>query len=199
MKKIYFDTNQIFFLRKIVDEAQGYEFGDYSWANKYFRNNPDMINDIKALCYIIALQYQWDLEFSHSDAAFLELSSPKGRRESETKNAFDILRKYHVTEPSVKKGEYVHFHTIIDSEEFKKCLTYINDEDDRKIVLDFTQSNADVLLTSDKHILIHKDKLFELGIIVMRPYEWISAFTKNMRNEEEPIEFLERILFTIGS
>ncbi len=56
--KIYFDTNQLYFIRRIADEAEGFEYGDYSWAYDIFPKNPEMIADIKALCYIVALQYQ---------------------------------------------------------------------------------------------------------------------------------------------
>ena len=30
--KIYFDTNQLYYIRRIAEESQGWEFGDYGWA-----------------------------------------------------------------------------------------------------------------------------------------------------------------------
>ncbi|MFC1947244.1 hypothetical protein ACFLXY_04905 [Chloroflexota bacterium] len=86
-QKIYFDTNQIYFIRRIAEEAEGYEYGDYSWAYNHFSNNPKMIADIKALCYIISLQDQWDLVFCSSDASYTELVITVGQRALATKKA----------------------------------------------------------------------------------------------------------------
>src|SRR3972149_10519793 len=95
-QKIYFDTNQIYYIRRISDEAEGFEFGDYSWAYDVFTGNPEMIADIKAICYIISLQDQWDLEFCSSDAAYTELIITTGKRAFETRKAWDAVGEHNL-------------------------------------------------------------------------------------------------------
>ncbi len=76
--KIYLDTNQLYYIRKIAEEAEGYDYGDYSWAYNRFKDSPEMIQDIRALCYIIALQNEWDLERSKILEWGISGISPKG-------------------------------------------------------------------------------------------------------------------------
>jgi hypothetical protein len=68
MTKIYFDTNQLYYIRRIAEEAEGWDYGDSEWAHRLFANNPQLVQDIRALCYIVALQYEWELDFYSSDA-----------------------------------------------------------------------------------------------------------------------------------
>ena len=84
-ERIYFDTNQIYFLRRIAEESEGFEYGDYSWAYNVFSDNPEMTADIKALCYIGSLQCQWDLEFCSSDASYTELVITASKLANETR------------------------------------------------------------------------------------------------------------------
>jgi predicted nucleic acid-binding protein len=77
-------------------------------------------------------------------------------------------------------------------------LDFIDDPDDRVIVRDVTRKGADVLLTSDNDILVHKERLAELGVTVMRPSEWLNAFL-DIRDDEDAVDWLERVLFGIGA
>ena len=78
-------------------------------------------------------------------------------------------------------------------------LDFIDDPDDRVILRHFAAEEADVLLTSDDHILAHKDILAELNLPVMRPRDWLNAFLENVRGYENAVDWLERILFGIGN
>ncbi len=53
-------------------------------------------------------------------------------------------------------------------------------------------------MTSDNHILRHKAELSQLGVKTMRPSEWINQFLQEVRGEEEGVQWVEKILFTIG-
>jgi len=200
-QKIYFDTNQIYFIRRIADESEGDEFGNYSWAFEIFHNNPDMIADIKALCYIVALQYQWDLEFCSSDASYTELFQSISNRAIKTREVWGILGRQHLNREARKlvsiPESIIQKH--LNSKTTQDKLGFIEDKSDREIIRDFMKQNADTLLTSDDDILRHKAELGQLGIKVMRPYEWINEFLKDIRGDEDGVAWVERILFTIGS
>jgi hypothetical protein len=47
--------------------------------------------------------------------------------------------------------------------------------------------------------LEHGVKLSELGLVVMRPSEWLDAFLGTVKGSEDAVDWLERILFGIGS
>jgi predicted nucleic acid-binding protein len=199
-QKIYFDTNQIYFFRRIADEAEGYEFGDYSWAYDVFSQSPEMVADIKALCYIVALQYQWDLEFCSSDASYTELFLTIANRAVKTREAWEAA------EPNLNKKlcklpmtQGVDPQNLPDLESIQDKLGFIPDKSDRVIIRDFINQKADILLTSDNHILKHKVELEQLGVKAMRPSEWINEFLRYVRGDEDGVEWTERILFTIGS
>jgi len=199
-QKIYFDTNQIYYIRRIADEAEGYEYGDYSWAYELFPNNPEMIADIRALCYIVALQYQWDLEFCSSDASYTELCLSASTRAARTREAWEIAAENN-TDKKVRQLPWTQESGIqerltLNSVDDK--LEFISDRADREIVRDFVSQGADVLLTSDDDILRRKAGLAALGIIVMRPAEWLNNFLEDMRGDEDGVDWVERILFTIG-
>ena len=199
-QKIYFDTNQIYYIRRIADEAEGYEYGDYSWAYELFPNNPEMIADIRALCYIVALQYQWDLEFCSSDASYTELCLSASTRAVRTREAWEIAAENN-TDKKVRQLPWTQESGIqerltLNSVDDK--LEFISDRADREIVRDFVSQGADVLLTSDDDILRRKAGLAALGIIVMRPAEWLNNFLEDMRGDEDGVDWVERILFTIG-
>jgi hypothetical protein len=87
MRKIYFDTNQMYYIRRIADEAEGSDYGSYEWAYRTFPKDPNLVQDIRALCYIVALQYEWDLDFLASDASFAELSLRNDERARATQDA----------------------------------------------------------------------------------------------------------------
>ena len=53
MTKIYFDTNQLYYIRRIAEEADGWDYGDYEWAYRRFPNYRELVQDIRALCYIV--------------------------------------------------------------------------------------------------------------------------------------------------
>jgi hypothetical protein len=77
-------------------------------------------------------------------------------------------------------------------------LTFIEDPADRVILRDFASASADVLLTSDGHMLKHKEELAHLNLTVMRPHEWLNDFLSDLRDGEDAVDWLERILFGIG-
>jgi len=199
-QKIYFDTNQLYFIRKIADEAEGYEYGDYSWAYESFPNNPDMIADIKALCYIVALQYQWDLEFCSSDASYTELFLKMSKRASKTREAWEIVAEHNL-DKKVRKLPWMQklgMQEQLNLEPARDRLLFISDKSDREIIRDFMKQDADIFLTSDDDILRHKAELAQLNVGVMRPHEWVNEFLKDIRGDEDGVEWVERILLTIG-
>jgi predicted nucleic acid-binding protein len=200
-EKIYFDTNQIYYIRRIAEEAKGYDFGDYSWAYKQFKDDSRMINDIKALCYIVSLQYQWDLEFSPSNEAYYELSKSLGKLAERTREVWEVFVE-NQTEEGMKHTTPIDGNTkkekLINLDGSCNNFRFIDDIEDREIICGFINSSADVMLTSDDDILRHRNKLDKLGIKVKRPYEWISDFLKDARGNEDAIDFIERILFMVG-
>ena len=80
-------------------------------------------------------------------------------------------------------------------------MKIIVDPKDREIVRDFLKSNANVLLTTDyKHLANKRNRraLASIGISVMRPAEWLDLFLKDLRGNEDAVDYLERILFSVG-
>lgn len=198
-QKIYFDTNQLYFIRKIADEAEGYEYGDYSWAYESLPNNPDMIADIRALCYIVALQYQWDLEFCSSDASYTELFLKMSKRASKTREAWEIVAEHNL-DKKVQKLPWMQklgMQEQLNLEPARDRLLFISDKSDRKIIRDFMKQDADIFLTSDDDILRREAELAQLNVRVMRPHEWVNEFLKDIKGDEDGVEWVERILFTI--
>ena len=45
MEGIYLDTNQLYFIRKIAEEADGFDYGNYEWACRLFPDNPDLVDE----------------------------------------------------------------------------------------------------------------------------------------------------------
>lgn len=195
MRKIYFDTNQMYYIRKIADEAEGWDYGKYDWAYHFFPNDQNLVKDIRALCYIIALKYEWELDFFPSNASFAELSLRNDERARATQDAWRLFAE------GFNDGRILHAYPFL--RESTVCdrlnLDFIDDPDDRVIVRDFAREGADVLLTSDNDILEHKKQLAEQSVIVMRPSEWLNAFLDTVRNDEDAVDWLERILFGIGT
>ena len=194
MRKIYFDTNQMYYIRRIAEEAEGSDYGSYEWAFRAFPRDPNLVQDIRALCYIVALQYEWDLDFLPSDASFAELSLRNDERARATQEAWRLFAE------GLKDGRALH--EVAFFRESPICgplsLDFIHDPDDRVIVRESARECADVLLTSDNHILEHKGKRAELGVTVMRPSEWLNTFLHNVRDGEDAVDWLERVLFRIG-
>ena len=91
VKKIYFDTNQLYYIRRIAEEGGGSDYGDYEWAYRLFPKNPQLVEDIRGLCYIVAFQYEWDLDFSSSNASFSEIALGKGARARATRHAWKVF------------------------------------------------------------------------------------------------------------
>ena len=195
MRKIYFDTNQMYYIRRIADEAEGWDYGNYEWAYHVFLNDPELVKDIRALCYIVALQYEWDLDFFPSDASFAELCLRNDKRALATQEAWRCFAM------GLKDGRILHEPAFLTN--LPICvdfgLDFIDDTDDRVILREFACEDADVLLTSDNDILEHKKQLGELGITVMRPSEWLNAFLDNVKENEDAVDWLERILFGVGA
>jgi hypothetical protein len=194
VRKIYFDTNQMYFIRRIADEAQGSEYGTYEWACHVFWRNADLVCDIRALCYMVALQYEWDLDFFPSDASFAELCLRNDEKALATQEAWRVFAK------GLKDGRVLRDVPFPREQPTRGCLnlSFIDDPDDRVIVNEFAQVGADVLLTSDKDILAHKRRLAELGIVVMCQSQWVNKFLDGVRGSEDAVDWLERILFGVG-
>ncbi len=186
--KIYFDTNQLYYIRRIAEESQGWEFGDYRWPN-----NPKLAQDIRALCYIVALQYEWDLDFCSSDASFAEVKLRADEKAQDTRDAWVLFAKGLKEDQSLRRVPFLPDWPVSG----RLSLEFIDDPADRVILRHFASVGADVLLTSDDDILKHKEKLAELNLTVMRPYEWLNDFLKDLRGEEDAVDWLERILFGI--
>lgn len=195
MKKIYFDTNQMYYIRRIADEAEGWDYGSYEWAYRVFPNDPNLVQDIRALCYIVALQYEWDLDFLPSDASYAELRFRNDEKARATQAAWRLFAK------GLKDGRVLHEPVFLRELTLFDPLSFdfIDDPDDRVIVREFAREGADVLLTSDNDILEHKGQLAELGLTVMRPSEWLNSFLDIVRDDEDAVNWLERVLFVIGS
>jgi len=195
MRKIYFDTNQMYFIRRIADEAEGCDYGNYEWSYRTFKKRPDHVQDIRALCYIVALQYEWDLDFLPSDASFAELNLRNDKKARATQDAWRLFAEGLKDGQVLHEGAFLRESPICD----RLSLDFIDDPDDRVIVREFARQGADVLLTSDNDILVHKKQLAELGVTVMRPSEWLNAFLNSVRDDEDAVDWLERVLFGIMS
>ena len=193
MKKIYFDTNQLYYIRRIREEAEGWDYGNYEWAYRMFPNDAELVQDIRALCYIVALKYEWDLDFCSSDASFAEVSLSAGERAQATRDAWVLFAKRLKDNQLLRKVPFLPDWPVSG----RLSLDFIDDPDDRVIIRHFASEGGDVLLTSDAHILKHKAKLAELNLTVMRPSEWLNAFLENIRGDEDAVDWLERILFGI--
>ncbi len=195
MRRIYFDTNQIYYIRRIADEAQGWDYGNYEWAYLEFASNPDLVNDIRALCYIVALQWEWELDFSPSSAAFREVSQSANRRALASRDAWAIFVEGLSKDQHLRRGM-----SLADKPRGERLgLESIADPDDRAILRDFAREGSDVLLTLDRDILDHKSKLAELGLTVMRPSEWLNTFLADFRDGHEAVDWPERVLFGMGN
>ena len=193
MRKIYFDTNQIYYIRRIADEAEGWDYGSYEWTYRTFPKDPNLVQDIRSLCYIVALQYEWDLDLLPSDASFAELSLRNDERARATQDAWRIFTE------GLKDGQVLHKPAFVREICEPPGLNFIDDTDDREIIRDVANEDADVLLTSDNDILAHKYRLAKLGVTVMRPSEWLNAFLDSVRDDEDAVDWLERVLFGIGA
>lgn len=191
MKKIYFDTNQLYYIRRIAEEAEGWDYGNYEWAYRMFPNDAELVQDIRALCYIVALQYEWDLDFHSSDASFAEVSLSAGRRAQATRDAWVLFAEGLKDNQLLRKVPFLPDWPVSG----RLSLDFIDDPDDRVIIRHFASEGADVLLTSDAHILKHKARLAELNLTVMRPSEWLNSLLENIRGDEDAVDWLERILF----
>jgi hypothetical protein len=193
--RIYFDTNQLYYFRRIAVEADGWDYGSYEWACRMFPNKPELVSDIRALCYIFALQYEWDLEISPSDASYAEASIGTSKRAQDTQKAWLLFAEGLTDEQSPHHVPFLPDWPVSG----RLSLDFIEDPADRVIIRHFASEGADVLLTSDHHLLEHSMKLSELGLVVMRPSEWLDAFLGTVKGSEDAVDWLERILFGIGS
>jgi hypothetical protein len=194
MTKIYFDTNQLYYIRRIAEEAEGWDYGNYEWACRAFPNGPELVQDIRALCYIVALQYEWQLDFSPSDASFAELSLSRGERAQATRDAWMLFAEGLDEGQSLRRVPFLPDRPVSG----RLSLDFIEDPDDRVIIRHFASEGADVLLTTDGHILKHRQRLAEMRIVVMRPSEWLDAFLADIKGDEDAVDWIERILFGIG-
>jgi len=185
----------MYYIRRIADEAEGWDYGSYNWAYRAFPKNPNLVQDIRALCYIVALQYEWDLDFLPSDASFAELSLRNDKKARATQDAWRIFAEGLKDGQVLHESEFLRESPICD----QISLDFIDDPDDRVIVREFAHNGADVLLTSDNDILVHKEQLAELGVTVMRPSEWLNTFLDSVRDDEDAVNWLERVLFGIGA
>jgi len=185
----------MYYIRRIADEAEGWDYGSYEWAYRRFPSAPDLVKDIRALCYIVALQYEWDLDFFPSDASFAELCLRNDLKARDTQDAWRLFVQ------GLKDGRVLHKVAFSRKAPIsdRLSLDFIDDPDDRVIVRDFAREGADVLLTSDDDILEHKQQLAELGVTVMRPSQWLNAFLDRVRDDEDAVDWLERVLFRIGT
>lgn len=195
MKKIYFDTNQLYYIRRIAEEAEGWDYGNYEWAYRLFPNDPELIADIRALCYIVALQYEWDLDFSPSNASFTELNLSTTERAEATRDAWRLFVQ------GVKDNQFLQRVLFLPDWPVSGQLSFgfVDDPDDRVILRHFAAEEADVLLTSDDDILKHKARLAKMGLTIMRPSEWLNIFLERVRGGEDAVDWIERILFGIGT
>jgi len=185
----------MYYIRRIADEAEGWDYGSYEWAYSIFPNDPNLVQDIRALCYIVALQYEWDLDFLPSDASFSELRLRNDERARATQDAWRLFVE------GLKDGRVLHKPAFLRESPIcdPPSLDFVDDPDDRVIIREFACEDADVLFTSDNDILVHKKQLAELGVTVMRPSEWLNVFLDSVRDDEDAVDWLERILFGIGA
>ena len=194
LTKMYFDTNQLYYMRRIAEEAEGWEYGDYKWAHRVFSNDPQLVQDIRALCYIVSLQYEWGLHFYSSDAAFTELCRSASERAQATRDAWILFAE------GLEEDQILHRVPFLPEWPVsgRMSLDFIDDRDDRVILRHFASEGGGVFLTSDDDILRHKEQLARLNLMVMRPAEWLSAFLERVRDGEDAVDWLERILFGVG-
>jgi predicted nucleic acid-binding protein len=195
MNRLYLDTNLLYYIRKIGEEAEGWDYGNYEWACRLFPNNPELVADIRALCYIVALQYEWDLHFLPSDASFAELNLSASERAKATRDAWRLFVQGLRDDQALRKVPFLPGWPVSGRLSFE----FVEDPDDRVILRHFASEEADVLLTSDNDILKHRKRLAEMGLTVMRPSEWLNAFLERARDDEDAVRWLERILFGIGT
>ncbi len=193
MAKIYLDTNQLYYIRRIADEADGWDYGNYEWAYRNFPNDPQLVQDIRALCYIIALQYEWELEFFTSDASFTELSLSVGQRAQATKEAWLLFLE------GLDDGQVLHRVPFLPQWPVsgRLSLNFIDDLADRVVLRHFASEGEGVFFTSDSDILRHKERLADLGLIVMRPSEWLDKFLEGIKGNEDSVDWLEKTLLGI--
>ncbi len=193
MTKIYFDTNQLYYIRRIAEEAEGWEYGDYEWAYRAFPNNPQLAQDIRALCYIVALQYEWELDFYSSDASFTEVCRSASRRAQDTRDAWMLFAE------GLEENRILHRVPFLPDWPVsgRLSLEFIDDPVDRVILRHFASEGDGVLLTSDDDILRHRERLAQLKLVVMRPSEWLDAFLAAIRGGEDAVGWIERTLFGI--
>ena len=195
LKKIYFDTNQLYYIRKIAEEAEGSDYGEYEWAYRVLPGSPELVRDIRALCYIVALQYEWDLDFSSSDASFTEICLSNSEKAQATRDAWILFAAGLKDDQSLQRVPFLPKWPVSGH----LRLNFVEDPDDRVIIRHFASEGADVLLTSDDHILKQKEKLAQLNLTIMRPSEWLNTFLENVRGNEDAVDWLEKVLFGIRS
>ncbi len=194
MEKIYLDTNQLYYIRRIAEEAQGADFGSYEWARQMFPNKPQLVHDIRALCYIVALQYEWDLDFSSSDASYSEICRSTSKRAQATQEAWILFAEGLKDDRRLRRVPFLPHWPVSGPLSF----AFIEDADDRVILRHVASEGADAFLTSDEGILKHKDSFARSNVVVMRPSEWLNTFLQNTRENEDAVDWLERVLFGIG-
>jgi hypothetical protein len=141
----------------------------------------------------VALQYEWDLDFCSSDASFAEVKLRADGKAQDTRDAWVLFAKGLKEDQSLRRGPFLPDWPVSG----RLSLEFVDDPADRVILRHFASVGADVLLTSDDDILKHKEKLAELNLTVMHPYEWLNDFLKDLRGEEDAVDWLERILFGI--
>jgi len=148
MKRIYLDTSILRHIGRIANEATGWDYGDYEWVYRYYGNKLELVCDVKALCYIIALLNEWDLDFCASDASYAELCKSVGERASQAREAWELfvetqtnekLKRFPIDEDKSLQGQLFNLGAIQDR------LRGIDDLEDREILRDFLKSGADVL------------------------------------------------------
>lgn len=153
------------------------------------------MQDIRALCFIVALQYEWELDFLPSNASFAELKLSTGQRARATQEAWMVFAE------GLNAGR--HLLAVPFEPEARVSgrlsLGFVEDPDDRVIIRDAVAEQADALLTSDYHILEHKWRLRHIGVNAMRPAEWLTEFLARVKPpDEDAVDWLERILFSVG-
>jgi predicted nucleic acid-binding protein len=162
-----------------------------------------MVDDIKALCYIIALKDEWNLEIDNSETSYLELCKSYSERAIRAQTTWKLFVETQDMKklPKITETNCFSQRTLLDLHSVSDKLRFINDMKDREIIRSFLGSGAEVLLTTDyKHLANKKVKygLARIGINVMRPAEWLDLFLEDLRGDEDAIGYLERILFSVG-
>ena len=142
----------------------------------------------------VALQYEWELDFSSSNASYTEVSLSTGKLAQATREAWMLFAQGLNEDQLLRRLPFLPSWPVSG----RLNLKFIEDKADRVIIRHFASEGADVLLTSDDDILRHRQRLAELNITIMRPSEWLNAFLENIRGNEDAVDWLERILFSIG-